>query len=83
MMYNMLRNKWKVKIYVKGQIDQCWSDWLGGLQISHTSDGRTVLRGYLRDQSSLYGVLSQLAKLGLVLVSVSSKLDNAGGDKKR
>lgn len=71
----------KVEIYIKGQIDQCWSDWLGGLKITHISDDRTILSGSLRDQSSLYGVLSQLAKLGIVLISISSKFNDVGGDR--
>jgi len=63
----------EVEIRIKGQIDRNWSDWLGGLKITHNADGSTVLSGPLRDQGALYGVLSQLSKLGLPLNYVSCK----------
>jgi hypothetical protein len=62
----------QVEIHIMGQIDRDWSDWLGGLQVIHTADGCTVLSGSIRDQAALYGLLSQLANLGLKLVSLSS-----------
>lgn len=48
----------QVEIHVRGQIDRDWSDWLGGLKITHTADGSTVLSGPVRDQAALYGLLS-------------------------
>ncbi len=72
----------QVKIRIRGQIDRDWEDWLGGLEIAHQLDGSTVLSGPIRDQAALYGLLSQLANLGLQLVSVSSaNVDNAGDNK--
>ena len=71
-----------VEIHIRGQIDRDWADWLGGLKISHYPDGSTVLSGSIRDQTALYGLLSQLADLGLQLVSVSSlNIDNTGNAK--
>ena len=67
----------QVEIRVKGQIDRDWSDWIGGLTITHTSPGETVLTGSVRDQAALYGLVSRLADLGLQLVSLSSQ----GADK--
>jgi hypothetical protein len=63
----------QVEIRIKGQIDRDWSGWLGGLKITHTADGSTVLSGPVRDQAALYGLLSQLSNLGLQLISVSSE----------
>ena len=72
----------QVEIRIKGQINRNWSNWLGGLKIAHTSDGNTILSGPLRDQAALYGVLSQLSKLGLPLNYVSCKSMISGeGDK--
>jgi hypothetical protein len=62
----------QVEIRVKGQIDQNWSNWCGGLTISHTEQGETVLSGSVRDQAALRGLLDRLADLGLQLISVSS-----------
>jgi hypothetical protein len=72
----------QVEIRVRGQIDRDWADWLGGLTISHDPDGSTVLSGSVRDQTALYGLISQLSDLGLHLVSVSSEvIDNTGNAK--
>jgi hypothetical protein len=65
-----------VEIRVKGQIDLDWSDWIGGLTVSHNNMGETVLTGLVQDQAALYGLLARLADLGLQLNSVT-----AGGIK--
>jgi hypothetical protein len=62
----------QIEIRVKGQIDQDWSDWCGGLTITHTGRGETVLAGSVRDQAALRGLLDRLADLGLQLISVAS-----------
>ena len=62
----------KVEIRITGQIDRNWADWFGGLTITHTENGETVLTGPVRDQAALHGLLSRLADLGLPLVSVTS-----------
>lgn len=61
-----------IEIRIKGQIDKDWSDWMGGLSISHTAHGETVLTGSVRDQAALYGLLSRLSDLGLQLLSLTS-----------
>jgi hypothetical protein len=60
-----------VEIWVKGQIDAHWSDWFGDLVITHTQHDETVLKGFVVDQSALYGLLARLRDLGLALVSVA------------
>lgn len=60
----------QVEIRVKGQIDTRWSDWLGGLTITHTREDETVLAGCAVDQAALYGLLARLRDLALPLVSV-------------
>jgi hypothetical protein len=60
------------EIRVKGQIDSSWSDWLGGLTLSYSPGGETILTGTVRDQSALHGVLNSLLGLGLQLISVNS-----------
>jgi hypothetical protein len=71
----------KVEILISGEIDLNWSNWLGGLEIIHIPGGNTILSGHLRDQAALYGVLLQLSKLGLPLISVWCELNSAGGSK--
>ena len=62
----------RVEIRVKGRINEEWSEWLGGLSISH-SDEATVLTGHVQDQAALYGIISRLRDLGLELSAVSSE----------
>ena len=67
----------QVEIRVKGQIDEHWAEWLGGLTITHTSEGETVLSGPVQDQAALYGLLAGLRDLGLPLLSVNPRKANA------
>ena len=61
-----------VEICFRGHISRDWTNRLYGLQITHTSDGNTMLSGQLRDQAALRGILSRLADLGLELISVNT-----------
>ena len=61
----------QVEIRIRGELAGDWSSWLAGLSIAHPVCGQTVLRGPIRDQAELRGVLDELADLGLALVSVS------------
>jgi hypothetical protein len=62
----------QVEIRLKGHLDKTWANRLSNLQIFHTSDGNTMLSGPLRDQAQLEGLLSQLFKMGVQIISVSS-----------
>jgi hypothetical protein len=61
----------RVDIRVKGQIDRRWSEWFGGLTISHSDPGETVLVGVVLDEAALYGIISRLRDLGLKLIALS------------
>ena len=63
----------RVEVRVKGCINKQWSEWFGGLTISHSDPDETVLSGVVADQSALYGIISRLRDLGLQLTSVSSE----------
>jgi hypothetical protein len=58
------------EIRIKGHIDEHWSDWFAGLEITHPEQDETVLTGAVNDQAALYGLLAKLRDLGLALVSV-------------
>jgi hypothetical protein len=71
---NHLRNLMqKVEIRVAGQIDEQWSEWLGGLSIQHCLPNETLLSGYLADHAALYGVIARLRDLGLKLYCVHNQ----------
>ena len=65
----------KVEIMVKGNLDRDWSEWFGGFGITHIV-GKSILKGPIRDQSELRGILSRLADLGLELISVNTVMDD-------
>jgi hypothetical protein len=75
------------QIKIKGHIDQSWSEWLGGLTITHEAGGTTVLTGPIIDQPALYGLLIRLRDLGLSLVSVNApglgRVGSVGPDQGR
>jgi hypothetical protein len=59
------------EIRIQGHLDDRWSAWLDGLDLSRTGDGTTVLRGSVRDQAALHGLLHKLRDIGLPLLSVT------------
>ena len=62
------------EIRVEGHLADCWSDWFDGLTICNAPNGETTLTGPLVDQSALFGVLSKIHDLNLVLISILSHL---------
>ena len=62
------------QIKVPGELDESWSDWIGGMAITFDSDGDnspvTTLTGTI-DQAALQGLLRRLYSLGLPLISVN------------
>jgi|WetSurMetagenome_2_1015567.scaffolds.fasta_scaffold13387_4 hypothetical protein len=72
-----------VEIRVKGQIDQGWSEWIGGLAINYTEQGDTVLTGQVRDQAALHGILAKLSNVGMQLLSFTSQGAGAAAKEDR
>ena len=63
----------EVEILIKGHIDRSWSEWLGGLQIAHVDEDRSLLSGSLVDQAMLHGILTSLRDLDLKILSIQLK----------
>lgn len=63
----------EVEILIKGKIDVHWSEWLGGLQITHIGQDQSLLTGSIADQATLHGILTKLRDLDLKLISVTLK----------
>jgi hypothetical protein len=58
------------RFYVRGHLDDRWSEWLGGLSIERRDDGSSVLSGPVPDQAALHGVIARIRDLGLPLLAV-------------
>jgi hypothetical protein len=67
-------NKPAYQIKVQGKLNQCWSDWLGGVTFSYERENVespiTTLIVPIADQSALRGTLNKLWDLNLTLLSV-------------
>ncbi len=59
------------QIKIKGHLRDDWSDWFGGLSISHDETGNTILSGLVVDQAQLYGLLKRIRDVGAELISVN------------
>lgn len=59
------------RIRVRGHLNDCWSDWFGGLSVECNEDGTSTLLGSLVDQAALHGVIARIRDLGLPLVSIN------------
>lgn len=58
------------EICIKGHLDSRRVDWLNGLTVSQTPDGVTTLMTAPIDQAALFGLLSRIRDLGVLLISV-------------
>jgi hypothetical protein len=58
------------RIRVRGLLPPEWSEWFGGLTISHEAGGDTVLAGSVDDQAALHGLISRIRDLGLTLIAI-------------
>jgi len=69
----------EVRICVRGEMPEGWSDRLGGLTSTAKAgpgqDTVTLLSGTLPDQPALMGVLSTLHDLRLMLMSLETRAD--------
>jgi hypothetical protein len=62
----------EIEVRVRGHVDADWADSLGGMTITHTGAGESIITGPVRDQSALISLVNRLSGLGLRLVSVAS-----------
>ena len=64
-------------IRLKGHLDSSWADRLGGMSLTHASDGTTVVGGPVADQAALHGLLQKLRDMGVTLISVNESESEA------
>lgn len=60
----------RYEIRIEGVLDDCWSAWFDGMQVTSHTDGMTAIAGAVTDQAALHGLLAKVRDLGLPLVSV-------------
>jgi len=65
------------EIRLQGHLDHRWTAWFDGLSLHRESDGTTVIRGQVVDQSALHGLLDKVRDIGLPLVSVTHHPDDS------
>lgn len=68
-----------VKVY--GQLTPRWSDWFEPFSVTLHDDGTTSLVGFVPDQPTLYGVISRVRDLGLILLAVERLDDRPGPER--
>lgn len=69
------------EIQVEGILDERWSAWFDGLNVTSRTDGTTVIAGPVADQAALHGLLMKAHGLGLSLVAVR-RVDTDTQDEK-
>ena len=59
------------EIKIRSHLDQRWSEWFAGLQLSYLEGDETLLSGLLPDQAALHSLLERVRDLNLSLISVT------------
>lgn len=59
------------EIVIQEQLDEQWAEWFLPLGIHKLPNGYTTLKGIVRDQGELHGILSKVRDLNLTLIAVS------------
>jgi hypothetical protein len=59
------------EIRIQGLLNNRWSNWFEGLTITQGANDETILKGELKDQADLHGILMKIRDLHLVLISVN------------
>jgi hypothetical protein len=73
------RRQMHYALRVQGHLDPTFQDRFGELRIEQQEAGTTLLEGALPDQAALHGVLLQIVRLGLTLLSLETS--EASGDE--
>ena len=60
----------RYELRVQGALDERWSAWFEGLEVSSDQSGQTTIAGLIVDQAALHGLLVKIRDLGLPLLSV-------------
>jgi hypothetical protein len=58
-------------MWVQSTLADDWSSWLGNLELSHSSNGQTILIGNVTDQAALHGLLARIRDLGIPILLVA------------
>jgi hypothetical protein len=66
---NIVQNKFEIR--VRGQLGKEWSDWFEGLELRPLENGEMILKGYIADQAALIGILNNLHRLNLTILSIN------------
>jgi hypothetical protein len=62
--------KGKVIILIQGHLDTEWKDWFEDFEIDYAGND-SVLKGDVKDESHLHGILNRIRDLNLKLLSVN------------
>jgi hypothetical protein len=58
------------EIRIEGVLDERWSCWFDGLQITPEREGVSAITGRAADQAALHGLLARLRDPGIPRISV-------------
>ena len=71
----MFQNKARYEIRVGSHLDQRWSDWFEGMEVTQAFNRSgspiTVLTGTIVDQAALHGILASVRDIGIPIISVN------------
>lgn len=67
----------KYEFRINGYISRQRFSWFADLNVTELSNGETLFVGQMEDLAALYGLLSRMRDLGLLLISVNRLQEKA------
>ncbi len=58
------------EIIISEELNTSWEEWFEGMTITQIN-GKTSLKGLIRDQSDLHGIIRKIQNLGLTIISIN------------
>jgi hypothetical protein len=71
------------QIRVEGRLASHWSEWFGGMVVTQTEIGETLLAGPVVDQAALHGLLAKIRDLNLELIGLQRVESDALAERER
>lgn len=60
----------RVEIRIEGCLEPEWAEWFEGMEFHLLPGGESIVKGEVKDQAALFGLIAKLRDLGVRLLAI-------------